>query len=100
MLSRASGALSVGIEAQKKSCTILDVLSFAFFVLIVGGALGNIIDRFLYGQVVDFIDWYYGSYHWPAFNIADSAICVGVTILIFRKPADQTAEAQSSENQG
>jgi signal peptidase II len=56
--------------------------------LILGGAVGNVIDRVLHGYVIDFIDVYYGSYHWPAFNIADSAICVGAVMLIidsFRK---------------
>jgi signal peptidase II len=55
--------------------------------LILGGAFGNIIDRLRLGEVVDFLDVYYGTYHWPAFNVADSAICVGVFILLFRKPA-------------
>lgn len=50
--------------------------------LILGGAIGNLIDRFRFNYVVDFLDFKFGSYHWPAFNIADSAICVGVTILI------------------
>jgi signal peptidase II len=50
--------------------------------LILGGAIGNVIDRVLHGYVIDFIDVYYGSYHWPAFNIADSAICVGAVMLI------------------
>jgi signal peptidase II len=54
--------------------------------LIIGGAIGNIIDRIRFGQVVDFLDFYYGSYHWPAFNVADSAICVGVAFLILRSP--------------
>jgi signal peptidase II len=49
---------------------------------ILGGAIGNVIDRFLYGAVIDFLDFYIGSYHWPAFNIADSAICVGVGLLL------------------
>lgn len=47
------------------------------FALIIGGALGNLIDRVRYGYVVDFVDAYWGDYHWPAFNIADSAIVVG-----------------------
>jgi signal peptidase II len=47
------------------------------FALIIGGALGNLVDRVRFGHVVDFIDAYWGSYHWPAFNIADSAIVVG-----------------------
>jgi signal peptidase II len=56
--------------------------------LILGGAIGNVIDRVLHGYVIDFIDVYYASYHWPAFNIADSAICVGAVMLVidsFRK---------------
>ncbi len=50
--------------------------------LIIGGALGNLIDRLLYGHVIDFIQWYYRQWYWPSFNIADSAISVGATILI------------------
>ncbi len=57
--------------------------------LILGGAVGNLIDRVLYGQVVDFIDFFIGSYHWPAFNVADSALTVGIIIIlatsVFRK---------------
>ena len=45
--------------------------------LILGGAAGNLIDRVIYGHVIDFIDVYWGIHHWPAFNIADSMICVG-----------------------
>jgi signal peptidase II len=50
--------------------------------LVVGGAIGNVIDRIRFGAVVDFLDFYVGSYHWPAFNVADSAITVGVVLLI------------------
>jgi len=50
--------------------------------LILGGALGNLVDRLRLGMVVDFLDFYYGDYHWPAFNVADSAITVGVALLI------------------
>ena len=53
--------------------------------MILGGAVGNIIDRVRLGMVIDFLDVYWGEYHWPTFNIADSCICVGVTILIFLK---------------
>ncbi len=52
------------------------------FSLILGGALGNLYDRLVYGYVVDFLDVYYQQWHWPAFNIADSAICVGAFLLI------------------
>lgn len=51
--------------------------------LIFGGAIGNLIDRFRFGKVVDFLDFYVGSLHWPAFNIADSAITIGMGILIY-----------------
>ncbi|TAM46098.1 MAG: lipoprotein signal peptidase [Gammaproteobacteria bacterium] len=50
-------------------------------MLILGGAIGNLIDRLLYGHVVDFIDVYYGTWHWPAFNVADSAITVGAVMI-------------------
>jgi len=52
--------------------------------LIVGGAVGNLLDRVFRGAVVDFLDFYVGTWHWPAFNIADAALVVGVLILIFR----------------
>lgn len=51
--------------------------------LILGGAIGNVIDRVRFGYVVDFIDVYYGTWHWPAFNIADSAITAGAVLLIW-----------------
>ena len=50
--------------------------------LIIGGAIGNIIDRIYNGAVADFIDLHYAGYHWPAFNVADSAIFVGVALLL------------------
>ncbi len=50
--------------------------------LILGGALGNVLDRIMYGAVVDFIDLHYGNWHWPAFNIADSAICMGAALIV------------------
>lgn len=50
--------------------------------LILGGAIGNVIDRIRFGAVVDFLDVYVGSYHWPAFNVADSAICIGVGLIL------------------
>ncbi|HWT97818.1 MAG TPA: signal peptidase II [Terriglobales bacterium] len=51
--------------------------------LVIGGALGNVIDRIRFGAVFDFLDFYVGTYHWPAFNVADSCICVGVVLLLW-----------------
>jgi signal peptidase II len=50
--------------------------------LIAGGAAGNLVDRARFGSVIDFLDFYVGSYHWPAFNVADSAICIGAGLFI------------------
>ena len=52
--------------------------------LIFGGAIGNLIDRARFGAVIDFVDVHYRGWHWPAFNVADSAITVGVTVLAIR----------------
>ena len=52
------------------------------WALVLGGALGNLIDRIRYGYVIDFLDVYVGDWHWPAFNVADSAITVGVALLL------------------
>ena len=51
--------------------------------LIIGGALGNVIDRIRFGAVYDFLDFYYNDWHWPAFNLADTFICLGAIIIIF-----------------
>lgn len=61
-------------------------------MLVLGGAVGNLIDRFVYGYVIDFIDIYYGAWHWPAFNVADSAISIGAVLLVLDavRPRRQT----------
>jgi signal peptidase II len=64
--------------------------------LILGGALGNVLDRMMYGAVVDFIDLHYANWHWPAFNIADSAICIGAVLMIWaelRKSFGKTSQS-------
>ncbi len=58
------------------------LLSLAL-ALIMGGALGNVIDRMRFGAVVDFIQWHVAGYYWPAFNVADSAVTVGAILLVF-----------------
>jgi signal peptidase II len=55
-------------------------LAFSFS-LILSGAVGNLIDRLRYGEVVDFLDFHLSTYHWPAFNVADSAICIGIGLM-------------------
>ncbi len=62
-------------------------LSQAALGLIIGGALGNVIDRIRLGAVFDFLDFYIGESHWPAFNLADSFICIGAAILILQSAA-------------
>ena len=52
------------------------------FALILGGAIGNVVDRVQQGYVVDFIHWFYQDWHWPTFNIADSAITIGAVLLV------------------
>ena len=62
--------------------------------LILGGAIGNLVDRFRFGYVVDFLDFYVRDHHWPAFNVADSAICIGIGLLFLdmkRKPEPAAA---------
>lgn len=53
------------------------------YSLIIAGAVGNLVDRVRWGEVVDFLDLYWGRYHWPAFNVADSLVCLGAGILIW-----------------
>lgn len=55
----------------------------AALTFILAGAIGNLVDRVLHGEVIDFLDVYYSNYHWPAFNVADSFITIGVTITLF-----------------
>jgi signal peptidase II len=93
------GSLPEGWRQAVLALTILFALVVVFFFLrqpgyqnrisqgalagILGGALGNIIDRMVHGHVIDFLDFYIGQWHWPAFNLADSVICIGVFALIF-----------------
>lgn len=60
--------------------------------LVLGGAIGNVIDRLRHGYVIDFIDVHAGGYHWPAFNIADSAITCGIILLLLDAAREMLAE--------
>jgi len=65
-----------GLHASQKLMSIA-------YSLVLSGAIGNLIDRVSYGYVVDFLDVYYDSYRWPAFNIADAAICIGAFLIVY-----------------
>lgn len=73
-----SGLITVWLLRLKAHETLLAIA----LALVLGGAVGNLIDRVAYGYVIDFLDVYYQDWHWPAFNIADSAICVGVALML------------------
>ena len=71
----------------------LSPLSLWGFALILGGAAGNLFDRILSGRVTDFLDFYIRDYHWPAFNVADSALVIGCGLLLLKmlRPQRQAA---------
>jgi signal peptidase II len=69
-----------------------DPLLFSGLGLILGGALGNLVDRLRYRAVLDFLDFYLGDWHWPAFNVADAGICLGAflaCIALYRTPQEK-----------
>jgi signal peptidase II len=74
----------------------LSILALGF---VFGGAVGNLIDRARFGAVVDFLDFYWRAYHWPAFNVADSGISVGVTLLALRMvfPGEPVSDARAAD---
>lgn len=74
-------------------------LAAVSLTLILSGAVGNLIDRVRMGEVIDFLDVYWKTHHWPAFNVADSAICVGVALLaldMFREERNKGKEADAA----
>jgi len=74
--------VSLVLVVMLRGLTRHDLQSAVAFALILGGALGNITDRIRQGYVIDFIHWYYQDWHWPAFNVADSAITIGAVLLV------------------
>ncbi|WKE64962.1 signal peptidase II [Gallaecimonas kandeliae] len=80
--------VSLGLLWWMRRLPAGDKLQAGGSALIIGGALGNLYDRMVHGYVVDFLDFHLGHWSWPAFNVADSAICVGAALLVlasFRK---------------
>ena len=98
-----AGALAVFfvvvVYAIRTAVTDADRVLQVGLHLILGGAIGNLFDRFRLGYVVDFLDVYIRDHHWPAFNVADSAICVGIALLFLdmrRRPDPQLDVTPSS----
>lgn len=76
-------AVSVMLVWWLRQCKRAQVLLPVAFCLILSGAIGNVTDRLIYGYVIDFLDFYYQQWHYPTFNVADSAIFVGAALLIY-----------------
>lgn len=68
--------------------------------MIFSGAIGNLIDRIRFGEVIDFIDVHWYQYHWPAFNVADSAICVGVGLLLLDSWLEERRKSSDTRGEG
>lgn len=86
-------ALTVIAIMIRKANDRLLVVSFS---LIAGGAVGNLTDRVRFGEVVDFIQWYVKTWYWPSFNVADSAITVGVVLLVIDMVFGISAKSQTT----
>jgi len=79
LISVAAAVLIIMYHARHLRSQVLPSLALG---MILGGAIGNLIDRLRYGMVIDFLDFYLDRHHWPAFNVADSAISVGVSLMV------------------
>ncbi|WP_432454303.1 MULTISPECIES: signal peptidase II [unclassified Agarivorans] len=79
-------AIAIGVSGLllwwMKKTSVAQKWQAIAYALVLGGAVGNVFDRLVFGYVIDFLDFYIGSYHWPSFNVADSAICVGAVLLV------------------
>ena len=87
-----SVVVSVWLTRLKHSEQVLGIA----LGLVLGGGLGNLIDRVSLGYVVDFISWHYNDWYWPAFNIADSAICVGAVLLVWDSFLGESSKQQEN----
>lgn len=96
LLNAGAIAVFIVVVIYALRSSVTDRLLQTGLHLILGGAIGNLLDRFRFGYVVDFLDVYVGTHHWPAFNVADSAICIGIALLFFdmkKKPDTETVAA-------
>jgi signal peptidase II len=96
-LSIALALVAVVVFLMHPNCQ--STLARVSLSAVLGGAVGNIIDRFTYGSVVDFLDFYFGDYHWPAFNVADSAIFLGIMVVVFLPHKPQAPECTTKNNE-
>jgi signal peptidase II len=92
------GAIGMVVALLWRSCPSARAAGLGLG-LVLGGATGNLVDRLLRGKVVDFLDVYVGSYHWPAFNVADSAICVGAAAVLWSLLVPRTAQREPAHSQ-
>lgn len=101
LLVAFSAATAIGVVVVALRTRVADWRSQTICALLFAGIVGNLIDRIQTGRVIDFIDAYVGTSHWPTFNIADSAISVGAVLLaleLFRKPATTHVESTTESN--
>jgi signal peptidase II len=82
LLAALAATTLVGIFFWRHALGLRDRTAQVAFGLLCGGILGNLVDRLTYGHVIDFIDLHFGSYTYPTFNVADSAICIGVILYL------------------
>jgi len=93
LLSAFTSAAAAVVVIYSLRTPARDRLLQVALALILGGALGNLFDRLRYGYVIDFLEFYFHSYHWPSFNVADSAITTGVVLLAVEMLRHETASA-------
>ena len=99
LLTAVSAALLLAIVWFAYRAGPLSAITLFGITAMLAGALGNILDRVTYGYVVDFFDFYVGSAHWPAFNIADAMICTGVGLLLLESVRDLRQETRDARQQ-
>ena len=95
LLAIIAFATLAGIYIWRRALALRDRLAQVSFGLLCGGIIGNLVDRLQHGHVVDFLDFHFGSYVYPTFNVADSAICVGVFFYIWHSFSSQPLEKKT-----
>ncbi len=87
--------VSVGLAIALRHTARSDWRNALPFAMVISGALGNVIDRVRFGYVVDFVQWYWRDFHWPVFNLADSCIVVGATLMVITSLFQSKAKAKA-----